>query len=59
MFSGLHCNFDKTLLVPVGKNPGAFEVGKFKVATQFTLLGMKIDSKLSCLHANLILQQIR
>ena len=52
VFSGLHCNFDKTLLVPVGKNPGAFEAGKFKVATQFTLLGMKIDSKLSCLHAN-------
>ena len=45
-FSGLRCNFDKTLLIPVGAEPASFDHGRFTVATEFTLLGMKIDSKL-------------
>ena len=45
-FSGLRCNFDKTLLIPVGAEPAIFDHGRFTVATEFTLLGMKIDSKL-------------
>ena len=54
IISRLRCNFDKTLLVPVGKKPppGAIVPGKFTISTQFTLLGMKIDSNLNLLHAN-------
>ena len=54
IFSGLKCNYDKTILVPVGENaePYNFDPGKFTVAGEFTLLGMKIDNKLEKLLDN-------
>ena len=54
IFSGLKCNFDKTLLVPVGKtgDPSSFSPGKFTIANQFTLLGMDIDNKLEKIQGN-------
>ena len=45
-FSGLRCNFEKSLLIPVGTEPASFDPGRFTVATEFTLLGMEIDNKL-------------
>ena len=54
LFSGLKCNYDKTILLPVGKivEPDSFNPGKFTVSNKITLLGMTIDAELSTLHDN-------
>ena len=54
LFSGLKCNYDKTILMPVGKivEPDSFNPGKFTVSNKITLLGMTIDAELSTLHDN-------
>ena len=53
-FSGLHCNFEKTLLIPVGKiaAPGSFDPGRFTVSENFRLLGMDIDQNLEKIYDN-------
>ena len=46
--SGLKCNFDKTLVIPVGLNPIVPDLLQncgFRVDTEFKLLGMTIDQK--------------
>ena len=52
--SGLHCNFSKTSITPVGsKTNMSIEEGcGLKVANSFVLLGMNIDNKLETLHSN-------
>jgi hypothetical protein len=56
--SGLHANFDKTSVTPLG---GCFSIAKedqickdlnLKLVTEFTLLGITFDSKLQKLYNN-------
>ena len=50
--SGLHCNFNKTCVMPVGPNKSMNEEESclLKVKNSITVLGMKIDNNLSDLH---------
>ena len=52
--SGLHCNFNKTCVMPVGPNKSMNEEESclLKVKNSITVLGMKIDNNLSDLHVN-------
>ena len=52
--SGLKCNYDKTIAIPVGnlENLDELENCGFKTSNTFTLLGMNIDNKLETLQDN-------
>ena len=54
VFSGLHCNFDKTCVMPVGVNKtmDSDESCGLSVKNSITLLGMEIDNELAKLHDN-------
>ena len=52
--SGLHCNFNKTCVMPVGANLLMDEAESCNLSMKgsITVLGMRIDNKLSTLHDN-------
>ena len=52
--SGLKCNFEKSVIIPLNnmRNLGPIDNLDFKVANSFTLLGMEIDSNLEFLRKN-------
>ena len=55
--SGLQCNIDKTMVIPVGQitdpNQKLCEDINLEWATEFRILGFNIDNKLERLHSNI------